>query len=461
MVQRQGDLPVREEGDEVVHILQAAPAGAGDDGLAGPGDLLDEYPVVHVRAGQLDDLHAQLLAEVHAGLVERGGHADAPVEPDLLGQLGEVLEAHLSVQGLLDVADVLAPPEILVDEVVHVAELQLDGGPDVVVAHHPAELVDDLLPRSRRPQWLLAISRTNRSSKGSRLMMVMVLASRRERRNQQVFCQFRPFQEGVEILQGRAHHAPILQATGAGLGFEGLGRVQYHLAEERPGTGHAFRKHRIHLRMAPDAEMAEPEGGGEPGAVRKADARGRIETYQAVGEVGGLGLADAVVAAVVVDHQQDGEAVVLQGLQLLQVHHQAAVPGQADHGPAARGHAGADGRGQIVAHAGAAAVAVEPLPPLELRCLESGHAGGAIPRHHHLALRQVPEEGLRECVGVHRAVLFAVPGQHDGIAFSPRAAPGEVVRVRRPGEGESVALQGFEELAQVRLNRQVDGQGSA
>ena len=44
----------------------------------------------------------------------------------------------------LDVADVVAVAEVLVDEAVDVAQLQLDGGADVVEAHHLRVGSDDL-----------------------------------------------------------------------------------------------------------------------------------------------------------------------------------------------------------------------------------------------------------------------------------------------------------------------------
>ena len=48
------------------------------------------------------------------------------------------------VERLLDVADVVALAEVLVDEAVDVAQLQFDGGTHVVEAHNLSVVTDDL-----------------------------------------------------------------------------------------------------------------------------------------------------------------------------------------------------------------------------------------------------------------------------------------------------------------------------
>jgi hypothetical protein len=47
------------------------------------------------------------------------------------------------VEGFLDVADIVAVTEVLMDEAVDVAQLQLDGGADVIEAHHLRAGSDD------------------------------------------------------------------------------------------------------------------------------------------------------------------------------------------------------------------------------------------------------------------------------------------------------------------------------
>ena len=51
----------------------------------------------------------------------------------------------LRVDGFLDVADVFARTKIFVDEPVHIAELELDGGPDAVEAHDAGKVIHDAL----------------------------------------------------------------------------------------------------------------------------------------------------------------------------------------------------------------------------------------------------------------------------------------------------------------------------
>ena len=62
----------------------------------------------------------------------------------------------------------LRSTKVLVDEVVHVAELKLDGGAHVVEAHNLAVVADDLKAAlAGCPEWLFAISSTNNSLKMS------------------------------------------------------------------------------------------------------------------------------------------------------------------------------------------------------------------------------------------------------------------------------------------------------
>ena len=70
-------------------------------------------------------------------LVERGRHGDATGFADGLHHSLAIIRMHGGAcRGFLDVADVVAVAEVLVDEAVHIAQLQLDGGADVVEAHH-------------------------------------------------------------------------------------------------------------------------------------------------------------------------------------------------------------------------------------------------------------------------------------------------------------------------------------
>ena len=126
------DVAVGEEGDDVVDVLERGAAGGDDDGLLGLGDLFDEHPVVDVGAGDLDDGDAEFDAEVDGALVEWRGHGDAAGFADGLDEGCEMLVGEAGVEGFFDVADIGAVDEVLVDEVLDVAELELDGGADIV-----------------------------------------------------------------------------------------------------------------------------------------------------------------------------------------------------------------------------------------------------------------------------------------------------------------------------------------
>ena len=100
-------------------------------------------------------------------------------------------------------------------------------------------------------------------------------------------------------------------------------------------------------------------------------------------------------------------------LQLLDVHLDAAVAGQADHA-AAGGQAGADGGGQVVAHGRRARVADQPLAPLQPQRLKSDHAGGAVAADDHVAGLEVLREPVDEHVGVDGAALGRYSGSTTG-----------------------------------------------
>ena len=63
---------------------------------------------------------------------------------DGLHQFGVILRLEARVKRFLDVADVVPVAEILVDETVDIAQLQLDGGAHVVEAHDLGIIADNL-----------------------------------------------------------------------------------------------------------------------------------------------------------------------------------------------------------------------------------------------------------------------------------------------------------------------------
>jgi hypothetical protein len=143
VIHRQRNVAVGEEGHHVIDVFLRGSAGGHDDRLARLGDALDEEPVVDVGAGDLDDRQVELFAQIHRGFVEGGGHRNAVALLDGLYQCPVFGLAEPGGLGLLDVADVFATAEILVDEVVGLAELQLDGGPHIVEADYLGEVIDD------------------------------------------------------------------------------------------------------------------------------------------------------------------------------------------------------------------------------------------------------------------------------------------------------------------------------
>src|ERR1019366_3343344 len=99
---------------------------------------------VQIRAGQLDDVDVQGLAEVDGGLIEGRRHTQAIVLPDRLDEDRVPFRRQARVHRLLDVPDIRTILEILVNEVGDVPELELDGGLHAVVSRDLREVLDDL-----------------------------------------------------------------------------------------------------------------------------------------------------------------------------------------------------------------------------------------------------------------------------------------------------------------------------
>lgn len=144
MIDCEGDVAVREESDDVVHVFEGGTASGDDGGLLGAGDLFDEHPVIEVGAGDLDDGNAEFDTEVDRALVEGSGGGDAARLTDGLDEGGVLVVGEAGVEGLLDVTEVGAAYEVLVNEVLDVAELEFDAGPHVVETDDLRELLDDL-----------------------------------------------------------------------------------------------------------------------------------------------------------------------------------------------------------------------------------------------------------------------------------------------------------------------------
>ena len=64
VIDREGNVPVLKEDDEIIEVLERSAACGANDRLARLGDPLDQDPVVHVGTGQLDYRQRQLHAKI-------------------------------------------------------------------------------------------------------------------------------------------------------------------------------------------------------------------------------------------------------------------------------------------------------------------------------------------------------------------------------------------------------------
>ena len=134
-----------------------------------------------------------------------------------------------------------------------------------------------------------------------------------------------------------------------------------------------------------------------------------------------LRLADLVVAVVVDDEEFDGQPIRDDGLQFLQVHHDAAVALKADDALAAR-DGGADGSGQAVAHRRDAAVHEEAAALLDEVRLAADDARRPVGDDRDAALGQSAAQSIHESIDVRLARRFLLLGPHDGVLALPPAA---------------------------------------
>ena len=146
VVDGQRNAAAGEKRDQIVDVLERRAAGGDDGRAAGGGDFPGQRPVADVGAGDFDDVDAQFHALADGGFVERRGHGDTSALADGFDERGAIFAGEPGFPCFSDVADVPALPVVLVDEVVHVPELELDGGLDAVGARDARELRDDFQP---------------------------------------------------------------------------------------------------------------------------------------------------------------------------------------------------------------------------------------------------------------------------------------------------------------------------
>ena len=134
-----------------------------------------------------------------------------------------------------------------------------------------------------------------------------------------------------------------------------------------------------------------------------------------------------MIAAVVDQEDLNGQMVVDDGLQLLQVHLDAAVAGHQDDILCMVCQTGADGRRKVIAHGSDGRVADEPLPLLHLVGMTAHHAGGTVSDHSDLILLSPSADLLDGGIDVGRLILsgFIVLREHHRIFFLPLLAAGD------------------------------------
>ena len=172
VVDGQGDVAVLEERHQIVQVLERAAAGGDHHRLdagwpssrSAPSRCRRELAILRICTPSSAHRSTEASSKGVAMVTHPALRTPRPARRSPRSD-------QACRQGLLDVADVVAVAEILVDEVLHVAQLQLDRGADVVEAHDARVGRDDVeAALARRPQWLLASSSTNRSSKMSRFI---------------------------------------------------------------------------------------------------------------------------------------------------------------------------------------------------------------------------------------------------------------------------------------------------
>ena len=114
-----------------------------DHRLLDGSDPLDQDPVVEIGTRQLDDVDAEFVAQRDRFFVERRRHRNAAGLAYGAHQAGVVCFFEAGIERLLDVADIVTLAEILVNEGIHIAQLDLDGGTHVVEADDAREVGDD------------------------------------------------------------------------------------------------------------------------------------------------------------------------------------------------------------------------------------------------------------------------------------------------------------------------------
>ncbi len=98
-----------------------------------------------------------------------------------------------------------------------------------------------------------------------------------------------------------------------------------------------------------------------------------------------------------------GETVVHDGLQFLNIEHDAAVACEADHTLAVPGHRGSQRGGKVMSHGRRSGIGNQPLIHLQLRHLIRNNTGSGVPAHHYVVVSQALEQLLHKVIRAERA----------------------------------------------------------
>src|SRR5688500_2368371 len=112
MVERERYVAPLEEDDHVIEVLLRSTACGNDYRPPGRSNLLQQYPVVHVRACYFDDREVELDAKINGIFIERRRHGDASAIFHLLDHPREIVAGELRCLCFLHVTQGLVALEI-------------------------------------------------------------------------------------------------------------------------------------------------------------------------------------------------------------------------------------------------------------------------------------------------------------------------------------------------------------
>ena len=136
-------------------------------------------------------------------------------------------------------------------------------------------------------------------------------------------------EEGIHVFEVRCLDLAVGQDAGAEARLELLGDVEEDVEDSGAGLVE-FLLDEGEVVHAGDGEGWDAVGCADLDHVGEGDAAGGSGADQAALKEAGLGLTDGEIAAVVQDEDFDGELVADDGLELLNVHLETAVAGEAD-----------------------------------------------------------------------------------------------------------------------------------